>query len=103
MDAARFDHLARSLTLGGSRRRALTATVSALGVLGLAGPDDLEAKKKKPCPPCKKRRNGKCKAKLPNRTGCAGGTCQDGSCAPANCSDGVKNANETGVDCGGPG
>ena len=40
-------------------------------------------RKKKPCPPCKKRKQGKCKAKLPDGTACSGGTCLNGSCRPA--------------------
>lgn len=82
MDAACFDRLARSLTTIGSRRRALTAVVSgALGVLSLAGPDDIEAKKKKPCPSCRKRKKAKCKGKLPDGTPCGNGICSAGTCA----------------------
>lgn len=34
---------------------------------------------------------------------CASGWCKDGVCGPkASCTDGVQNATETGVDCGGP-
>ena len=35
---------------------------------------------KKKCPPCKKRKKGKCKKTLPDGTACAGGTCQGGRC-----------------------
>ena len=34
-------------------------------------------------------------------TSCASGVCTGGHCAAATCSDGVKNGNETGIDCGG--
>jgi hypothetical protein len=78
MDARLFDTLARAVTEARSRRGALAAVVgSALGVAGLA---ETDAKKKKPCPPCKKRKKGKCKKKLPDGTGCRGGTCQGGRC-----------------------
>src|SRR5687768_6311995 len=80
MDPSRFDALARSLTLAGSRRRALGGLL--FGTLGhvASRPDEVGAKKKKPCPPCKKRKKGKCKKKLPDGTPCAGGACQDGRC-----------------------
>ena len=79
MDHHRFDTLTRSLTTTGSRRRALTVALSgAFGVLGLVPADDAAAAKK--CPPCKKRKQGKCKKTLPDGTACSGGTCQGGSC-----------------------
>ena len=85
MDANHFDALARTLTTAGPRRRALTSLVSgALGLaLGASSTEDIAAKKK-PCPPCKKRKRGKCK-KAPNGTGCSGGTCQNGSCVADGC------------------
>lgn len=33
---------------------------------------------------------------------CADGVCMNGSCKPPSCADGVKNGEETGIDCGGP-
>ena len=81
MDAPRFDSLTRRLSLGLNRR--------SLGLLlALSLPPQIPlsaaaAKKKKACPPCKKRKNGKCKGTLPDGTGCAGGTCQRGSCVAA--------------------
>ena len=42
--------------------------------------DAVRADAKKPCPPCKKRKAGKCKKKLPDGAACTGGTCQSGSC-----------------------
>lgn len=77
MDAVQFDTLARSLTSPRSRRGALAAVVGS--ALGAAALTETEAKKK-PCPPCKKRKKGKCKANLPDGTGCAGGSCQSGGC-----------------------
>jgi hypothetical protein len=80
MDAGRFDSLTRALARVGSRRLALSGLLT--GALGLLGPRPHEAaaKKKKPCPPCKKRKKGKCKAALPDGTVCSGGTCQGGNC-----------------------
>ena len=80
MDAHRFDALARVLTTAGSRRRAFTGLVSGTLslVLGASSMEDVAAKKK--CPPCKKRKKGKCKKKLPDGTACAGGSCQRGVC-----------------------
>jgi hypothetical protein len=82
MDADLFDRLARSLTAAGSRRRAL-ATFSAVlgGALGVSVVDETAAKKK--CPPCKKRKGGKCKKKKPDGAPCSGGTCQRGRCTTA--------------------
>jgi hypothetical protein len=110
LDPVRFDSLARSLTAAGSRRQALAAAlIGTLGLLDRAHPDDAVAKKK-PCPPCKKRKNGKCKKTLPDGTACSGGTCQAGRCIAASaqsqpagptCSDGIRNGSETDVDCGG--
>ena len=86
MDTFQFDTLTRSLSAAGTRRRALAAALAgSLGLLGLVSSDVVSAKsaKKKPCGPCKKREQGKCKAKLPDGTACAGGTCQAGSCIAA--------------------
>jgi hypothetical protein len=84
MDGIRFDTLTRALTAAGSRRHAVTTAL--IGGLSLAlGASSVEdaAAKKKPCPPCKKRKQGKCKKKLPDGTGCPGGSCQNGSCVAA--------------------
>jgi hypothetical protein len=91
MEAGRFDALARTLTRGRTRRRALAGLLAgALGILGTHS-DDAAAKNKKPCPPCKKRKKGKCKANAPDGTACAGGTCQSGRCVaapPSGCASG---------------
>jgi hypothetical protein len=97
VDADRVDSLARSLIAAGSRRQALAALTGALALI-LAGVSDQEAEAKKRCPPCKKRKQGRCKKKS-DGTPCPGGTCDGGRCAT--CTDGVKNGSETGVDCGG--
>lgn len=86
MDHDRFELFTRALSRAGSRRRALGAALS--GALGAAlgapsGEATAARKKQKPCPPCKKRKQGKCKAKLPDGTACNGGSCQDGSCVAA--------------------
>jgi len=111
MESDHFDALARTLSRVGSRRQALVATLGGtLGmVLGATATEETEAKKKKPCPACKKRKKGKCKANKPDGTACPGGTCQGGSCAAPQsapppgptCSDGIRNGSETDLDCGG--
>lgn len=102
MDAARFDTLVRSLTDSRPRRGVLAASLGGvLGLLGLAHPNTGEAKKKKPCPPCKKRKHGKCKKNKPDGTTCRGGTCQSGRCTTPPCANGIKDGSESDVDCGG--
>jgi len=89
MDVDRFDALARALTSAHPRRGVLATTLGgALGLLGLAHPDAGEAKKK-PCPPCKKRKKGKCKGRLPDGASCRGGSCRGGSCVAAPLACGV--------------
>jgi hypothetical protein len=86
MHADRFDALARFLTPVGSRRAALTVVLGgALATLGLDTTEARKNRKKKSCPPCKKRKKGKCKKKLPDGTACAGGSCQGGRCLAAPC------------------
>jgi hypothetical protein len=86
VDPSDFDELTRSLTEPRSRRGALTALLGGtLGLLGLAG---AAAKK-----------NGKGKGKKKKKK--KGGGNQNQSPAAATCSDGVKNGNESDVDCGG--
>jgi hypothetical protein len=83
LDADRFDALAQSLTPLGSRRRALATVVAGmLGIaLGMALTEEAGARKK--CPPCKKRKQGKCKKKKPDGTACPRGTCKAGRCCVA--------------------
>src|SRR5215217_663644 len=100
MDAARFDTLTLRLTTELNRRRSL-GLLALLGLSGLGASDLAAAKKKKSCPPCKRRKKGTCKGKKPDGTACPGGTCVGGNCRTATCSDGFKNGTETGVDCGG--
>jgi hypothetical protein len=81
MEVNQFDALARSLTAAGSRRQAFVALAGSLGLLSLTHLDDAVAKKK-PCPPCKKRKHGKCQGKKADGAGCPGGTCHGGRCVP---------------------
>ena len=77
MDQNRFDTLTRTITTVGSRRAALgTLLAGTLGLLDLA-----ETSARKACPPCKKRKHGKCKAnKKLNDEPCPDGKCQSGVC-----------------------
>lgn len=100
MDGHQFDDLLRAAFA--PRRSVLGMALAAGAAISGHAPATARKKKKKPCLPCKTRKKGKCRANLPNGTICAGGTCQDGACAPPSCNDGVKNGKETGVDCGGP-
>ena len=85
MDHDRFDAVTRFLATARSRRRALAAVLGT--PLGMASVHEAAAKKK--CPPCKKLKQGKCKKKLPNGTGCPGGTCQSGSCVASSGASGA--------------
>jgi hypothetical protein len=81
MDAARFDELARNLANTSSRRRA-SRTLAALalgGALSVSLGDGTQAKK---CGPCRKKKKGKCKKKLPDGTPCGGecNACLGGAC-----------------------
>jgi hypothetical protein len=86
MHDARFDALTRAVTSAHSRRGALSTLLG--GTLGLLGLAETTARKhrshhttKKSCPPCTKRKHGKCKAiKRLNGTDCPSGMCRDGSC-----------------------
>ncbi|MFT4036996.1 MAG: hypothetical protein QM692_02350 [Thermomicrobiales bacterium] len=85
MDSSHFATVARQFI---TRR-----TGFGLGLAALAGIPVSEAegktKRKKACPPCKKRKKGKCKRALPDGTACAGGTCTAGQCAsPEACGSG---------------
>jgi hypothetical protein len=77
MDASHFDAIARTLRTLGSRRTLLGSALA--GLFGIGTLDDGEARRE--CPPCKKRKKGKCKKKRPNGTACGGGkVCQGGRC-----------------------
>lgn len=78
MDPEHFDTFARSLP-GVRSRRGLLATVWGIP-LGATTLAEANAKKKS-CPPCKKRKKGKCRKTLPDGTPCTGGTCERGRCA----------------------
>jgi hypothetical protein len=84
MDHDRFDTVTRALAAGASRRGLLTRlTMGVLAALLLArGSHDVEAK---PCPPCRKKKKGRCKGRKPNGTPCENGrgVCQSGSCGCA--------------------
>jgi hypothetical protein len=110
MDESRFDTLIRTLGAPGSRRRALGGLLASTlgGLVGATSREDAAARKKrKACPPCKKRKKGKCKAALPDGTACSGGTCRGGSCVattaapPPPCANGIQDGAETDIDCGG--
>jgi hypothetical protein len=95
MDINHFDTLTRTLAATGSRRRTLAALGGALGLLGWHGKGDTSAHD--PSKACKKK-SGKqkktClkKAKKHNATH---------AIAPPPCQNGVKDDNESDVDCGG--
>lgn len=100
MDSTHFDALTRSFPALQSRRGVLTALSGGLLTFltaTLAGQDALAAKQrdkraaatkkrhKKPCPPCKTRKQGKCKGQVPDGSACNGGTCQGGACLSSPC------------------
>ena len=77
-----FDRVVHALTRAVSRRSALGGLLA--GALGLSSVQTETATAKlKPCPPCKKRKQGKCKKKLPDGTACSEGICQSGNCVAA--------------------
>jgi hypothetical protein len=112
MDGSAFDRLTTTFTESRSRRglSRLLGGLAVGGPLALVGSAEGEARKKKLCPPCKKRKKGKCRKSLPEGTACIapsgqGGRCRAGRCVDsppaATCSDGIRNGNESDVDCGG--
>src|SRR5262245_3306710 len=81
MQTPAFHRLSWSLSVMSSRRVVVAAALAS--VLSTPSRDAPAAKhKKKPCPPCKQRKKGKCKTIAPDGTACSGGTCQGGSCIP---------------------
>ena len=103
MDGTRFDTITRSLTVAGSRRRALAAAVGGvLGLLGHARPEDIAAGGKcKPkcdeCETCKKGKHGKKGKCKPKGNGSSCGPCR--TCESGKCT-GVRPTNTT---CNGDG
>jgi hypothetical protein len=109
VDASRFDLLARAWAASRSRR-GLARALSALGVAALAGSagNGAEAATCAPretrcgrrCVDTRKseRHCGRCRNACGTGQKCARGKCVD---LPT-CSDGIRNGDETGVDCGGP-
>jgi hypothetical protein len=96
VDADFFDTMTRSLASARSRRALAAALSGQLGIaLGATSFDEVGAKKKS-CPPCKKRKKGKCKKKKPDGTACDGGTCQNGRC----CVPESRAATYAGAACG---
>jgi hypothetical protein len=87
MKVDQFDTFTRSLTVAGSRRRALALALGGLISLSLARSEDVAAggRCKPKCSECKKckkgkhGKKGKCKPK-PQGTACSVGSCQNGSC-----------------------
>src|SRR5919112_6165917 len=94
MDGTRFDQLIKQLgTTRVSRLTALRglAVGAVAATLGFAAPDEADAKKKKRCTECQKKKkhrtkSGKvrirCRAK-PNGTPCSIGSCQNSVCTRA--------------------
>jgi mannan endo-1,4-beta-mannosidase len=92
MRAKTFDAIARELGTDSTRRgifRLLGGAAAIASGVALTMGEDADAKKKhqgkgkgkkKGCPPCKKRKKGKCKKKKPDGTVCPGGACQSGNC-----------------------
>ncbi|MGH2616581.1 MAG: hypothetical protein ACRDJC_15175 [Thermomicrobiales bacterium] len=100
MDASRFDSLTRSLVERFSRRGLLRGPLVAVagGAAGMvdlvAIPDEAAARK---CPPCRRKKRGRCRKKRPDGTPCgAGKTCQRGACAP--CLADFERCTQTPVD-----
>jgi hypothetical protein len=130
MDGSQFDALLRRATQDSSRRGVLRSAVgvlaaATLGLVGLSASEDVEAgpnswrtlyrhridagshdgghlrsSGKKNCPPCKKRKHGKCKKKEPDGTACEGGTCRGGSCVQAVPPPGDPCSQSGGFHCG---
>jgi len=79
MDTTRFDRITWALGNRHTRRGAFSVLVAGVLNVPLHSASNVSARKK-PCPPCKKRKKGKCKATLPDGTVCSTGTCQAGQC-----------------------
>jgi hypothetical protein len=80
MDHDRFDTLTRNLVRAASRRGLLSRFASSALAAMLFTPGDEAAAKS--CPPCRKKKRGRCRKKRPDGTPCgACRACQDGRCA----------------------
>jgi hypothetical protein len=84
MDPSRFDTLTRTFASGYSRRGLLVvAAGSAVGMAELAEIPDAAAKS---CPPCRKKKNGRCKKKRRDGAPCGNNNrCRNGHCDPNAC------------------
>ena len=82
LDDVRFDRFIRAVSRAGSRRQALASVLLGMPGLLLRSHDPASAKKKA-CPPCRKRKKGKCRGVVPDGTPCPGGTCRSGQCLAA--------------------
>jgi hypothetical protein len=83
MNGLHFDTIVRTLPHGSRTRRSLARSfggVALVAAVALFAGEDADARRQ--CPPCRKRRRGKCKKKRPDGTACPGGTCQSGRCSP---------------------
>jgi hypothetical protein len=98
MHHLRFDAAARLISTLRSRR-ALAPIVG--GLLGAAIGLEREPVGARRCPPCRKKKRGRCRGKKRDGTPCPGGDCRNGRCQPPTCADGVRNGSESDVDCGG--
>ena len=93
MDGSRFDALARRLAATASRRGLLAwLTPGMAGMIALAKGDEVAARS---CPPCRKKKHGRCRKKRPNGVPCGnGGRCRNGRCdhnvCTMNCPGGLE-------------
>jgi hypothetical protein len=96
MDGERFDALSRSLASDPSRRGLLAGLTGGLLALTFMEFDANDAEAKK-CPPCRKKKDGKCMKKRRNGTRCAAGgkVCRGGACR---CSSGTTECSGVCVD-----
>ncbi len=92
MEGARFDALTRALTANSSRRDQFSRLTAAL-LLALPLAIGNDAAEARPCPPCRRKRNGTCNRKRRNGAPCGnGGRCRNGYCDHNVCT----------LDCTGP-
>jgi hypothetical protein len=112
MDADRFDSLARSLVVAGTRRQVVVALAASLGLLGLAKPDDVAAAKSGRCKPqcaeCQHCKRGHCRKTRHHKKRCKKGRCQPVSegtfCTGGSCCGGrCVNTRTNEANCGGCG